>query len=813
MRLTVKVKIILLCGLFLVVFISLTTFLLWNLRNVVGNFRGAVHISQDMLKESQLLQKLVVDMETGQRGFIITGQDEFLEPYRIARTDFKDVIEDLREDLHDRPEHLGTLEKIEHLQLKWVGFAGEPEIRLRRLIGKTEINLKAINQIVLGGTGKRILDNIRGVAKVMQEDFRKNSQKDELILIIEIIKSVVDAETGQRGFLLAGKDRFLEPYYQGQILFHNNVKMLKGLLEDESNLERLANVEKLFAEWINQAATPEIAARVKYEKDPRSMTDLAAILGKGIGKGIIDELRVVTSQFIAQLETETNVRLSLAEKSATFAVMVSVMVSLTGIVLIAFLSVLIARSIIRPVNLLLQGTQAIAKGDLNYKVRLKSKDELGTLADAFNQMTEDLQKTTVSRNYVDNIVNSMSDSLIVIAPDGKIQTVNTAICDLLGYKEEELIRQPFKAVIAEEETIFKGTQLQKLIEVGSIRDYEMTYRTKSGEHIPVSFSGSAMRDPQGQLVGIVGIARDMRAAKQLAEKEKEFATQAAVAEAERKRIKELEKAYGELEITQKASLNIMEDLESQRMTLGGEVTKRKQAEDMITTIATDLARSNKELEQFAYVASHDLREPLRKVASYTQLLERRYQGKLDSDADKFIAYVVDGVTRMEELIKDLLMYSQAGRKEVSFESTDVAEVMSQTLANLSVAIRKSGATVTHGDLPTVMANPVQLGQVFQNLIGNAVKFCDKKSPRVHVSAEEKNREWIFSVRDNGVGIEPQYIDRIFVIFQRLHTRAEYPGTGIGLAICKKIVERYGGRIWLESEFGKGSTFYFTLPVK
>ena len=244
-----------------------------------------------------------------------------------------------------------------------------------------------------------------------------------------------------------------------------------------------------------------------------------------------------------------------------------------------------------------------------------------------------------------------------------------------------------------------------------------------------------------------------------------------------------------------------------------DVTGHKQAEEKLKQIMAELARSNTELERFAYVASHDLQEPLRMVASYTQLLARRYKGKLDSDADEFIGYAVDGATRMQQLINALLDYSRVGTRGKSSEPTDCEDVLSHAVANLKAAIKETDAVVEHDPLPTVVADATQMVQLFQNLIGNAIKFHSEKKPTVHVGAERNGTECIFSVRDNGIGIDPQYFDRIFVIFQRLHGRGEYPGTGIGLAICKKIIERHKGRIWVESQPGKGATFYFTIPIR
>jgi PAS domain S-box-containing protein len=242
-----------------------------------------------------------------------------------------------------------------------------------------------------------------------------------------------------------------------------------------------------------------------------------------------------------------------------------------------------------------------------------------------------------------------------------------------------------------------------------------------------------------------------------------------------------------------------------------DITARKEAEDALDNLAQDLARSNAELEQFAYVVSHDLQEPLRMVASYVDLISERYAGELDEKAKEFMSYAVDGAHRMQQMINDLLSYSRVSTRGKPFVGVDCNEVLDRALSNLQVRIEKTGAEVTWGDLPTVAGDESQLCQVLQNLIANAIKFRGEETPRVHVDAEKQGENWEFSVRDNGIGIDPDDAERIFVIFRRLHDRDEYAGTGIGLAICKKIVERHGGQIWVESQPGEGATFYFTLP--
>ncbi len=349
--------------------------------------------------------------------------------------------------------------------------------------------------------------------------------------------------------------------------------------------------------------------------------------------------------------------------------------------------------------------------------------------------------------YNRSLLEASLDPLVTIAPDGRITDVNRAAELVTGCARQELIGADFSDSFTEPEKAREG--YQRVFRDGLVRDYELAIRRRDGHVTPVLYNASVFREPSGAVAGVFAAARD--------------------------------------------------------------ITEQKRAEQALDKKAQDLARSNADLEQFAYVASHDLQEPLRMVANFTQLLADRYRDRLDEDGVEFIEYAVDGATRMQRLIQDLLTYSRVGTRGKTFEPTDCNEVLGAAVANLQLAIEESGAVVTHEELPTVTADASQMGQLFQNLVGNAIKFRGGAPPRVHVSARRQPFRWLFAVRDNGIGIDPAFADRIFVIFQRLHNRGEYPGTGIGLALCKRIVERHGGKIWVESQPGRGATFFFTIP--
>ena len=352
------------------------------------------------------------------------------------------------------------------------------------------------------------------------------------------------------------------------------------------------------------------------------------------------------------------------------------------------------------------------------------------------------------------ILESAPDAMVIADAQGRIALVNAETERLFGYRRDELVGQSVEILVPQR---FRGNHpLHRQGYTAHPRNrlmgegLELRGLRKDATEFPVEISLSPLESPEGILV--TAAIRD--------------------------------------------------------------ITGRKKSEKDLTKTVGELKRSNDELQQFAYVASHDLQEPLRMVASYTQLLAQRYKGRLDSDADEFIAYAVDGSNRMQAMIQDLLAYSSAGTNGKVLREISGEQALKEALTNLRATIEESGAVVTHDALPAVTTYDTQLAQIFQNLVGNAIKYHGPEVPRVHVSATTNDgKEWIFSVRDNGMGIDPQYFERIFILFQRLHGRKEFEGTGIGLAICKKIVERLGGRIWVESQPQKGSTFYFALPER
>jgi len=439
----------------------------------------------------------------------------------------------------------------------------------------------------------------------------------------------------------------------------------------------------------------------------------------------------------------------------------------------------------------------------------KTKEQLTREAGALGRRVVALEKQNAEREQLETelvqseekyrgLVNNVPLGVFRSTPGvaGTFLEVNPAMEKIFGYSREELLKMKVSDLyMRPEDRVALSSQL---LSSGQVRK-ELFQRRKDGSEVIVLATITGVGDEKGGVKYFDGINEDITERKRL---ERELG----------EKREQLEAQNEELQATEEELRVSNDELQAANEELHREVAERKRTEEELEQTLAALKQSNTELQNFAYVSSHDLQEPLRMVSSFTQLLAKRYRGKLDKDADEFISYAVEGANRMQRLINDLLEYSRVTTRGRPFVPTDTGVIFEQAMANLRLAIEESGAAVTCDPLPPVMADDMQLVQLFQNLVGNAVKFSGREPPRVHVSARQEGEGWVFSVRDNGIGIEPQYFDRVFVIFQRLHSREDYPGTGAGLAVCKNIVERHGGRIWVESESGKGSTFYFTIPL-
>nr|WP_245965025.1 sensor histidine kinase [Trinickia dinghuensis] len=521
-----------------------------------------------------------------------------------------------------------------------------------------------------------------------------------------------DAESGQRGFVITGREEYLHPYREAEPQISKQLDRLEALLSGDTVQEqRLAQLRALLDEKHR-----ELQSVISVRRD-QGFEPAQAIVQNDTGRTFMEHARAI----VLTMEHEVGDQLSARQAAARHTRDLAVAIGLAS----GLLTVLICLS-------------------FGYLARRMLRRAAELTTSLFEQ--KELLEVTLT---------SIGDGVVATDADGRITFFNRVAHALTGWRPENTLGHPVDEILRFERS-YDGSKAENpgVVAMRERRTVDHSNGTVlvgcDGKRTYVDANGAPTFDSQGRLVGSVLVLHD--------------------------------------------------------------VTERARAELQLRQRTDELARSNRDLEQFAYVASHDLQEPLRAVAGPLQILQRRYEGKLDDRADEFIGHAVDGATRMQTLIDDLLSYSRVGRLEDPKRAMQVSDALDGALRNLSVVVQETDAQVTHDTLPTVLGIPTQLTLLFQNLIGNAIKFRNKDRPvHVHVGAKPAGDEWQISIADNGIGIAAQYFERIFVIFQRLHTRREYPGTGLGLALCKRIVEHHGGKIWLESKPGEGTTFFFTLP--
>ncbi|MFH2137490.1 MAG: ATP-binding protein [Candidatus Omnitrophota bacterium] len=401
----------------------------------------------------------------------------------------------------------------------------------------------------------------------------------------------------------------------------------------------------------------------------------------------------------------------------------------------------------KPIRNLIAGIEKISEGNFDYKVSAKSSDEIGTLAKTFNKMTEELQATTVSRDYIDNILSNMGDSLIVTDMRGIITMVNQSSLELLGYSQEELVGQPISQIFDDSQT----EMINAVITQEEMYNYETYYKSKAGEKIAMLFSSAIIKDRKQQNESIVCTARD--------------------------------------------------------------ITDRKHAEESLRRYTRQIEQINKDLDNFTHIISHDLKEPLRSLYAFSKFVVDDYKDKLDAQGQEYMKRIMVNAGRMQKIIEDLLELTKVEKETAAFTEVDIAALLEEVKLRFARITRQSNARITaQHPLPVIMGDKNKISRLFYNLILNAINFSDKAVPQVEIGSRKNGSFYEFYVKDNGPGIEEKYFEKIFIIFQRLGKRDDDEGTGVGLAMAKKIVETHHGKIWVRSKLGEGSTFYFTLPV-
>ena len=826
------------------------------------------------------------DAERGRRGYIITSDKTFLTTFELGGQTVKQEIKKLQQLTADNPRQQQRLDALQPLIAKRLASL-QNSVKLRQ---QNPSNFSA--QVTVTEQDKKLQAQVQKILDEMEAEEQQLLQRRSLASEVSVRNTIIVFVVGYTlSFgLLVGV------YW----LLQRRIRERKQAEEEKTRLiTSLQESDRKFRAIFNQ--TFQFIELLSVEGILLEANQTALDFGELQANQVIGRPFWECPWWASSPETQEELKAAIVQAAADEIVRYEVDVIGAGdrIATIDFSIKPVKDEKGRVVLLICEGRDITLRKkaeavicELNAELEERVEERTAQLEAANQQLQE-------SYNLLQTVIDSNPNPIFVKDCQGRYLFMNSPGADLFNKSVEEIIGQDDTVLFPPEVCAEIKANDHRIITSGNYEILEENVLVE-GEWRTYSTTKNACRDSQGNILGLVGFARDITPLKQTQEvlrqanEELELRVQArtvelskaiaALSESEERlrlfienvpsaiAMFDREMRYlatsqrwlldynlGEQEIIGRCHYDVLPEIperwkEDNQSVLAGEVikseedsflrangttdwlryalhpwhnstgevggiimfteviTQRKEAEQKLKKAIAELARSNQELEQFAYVASHDLREPLRKIKSYTDLLVKRYQGQLDEKADKYIAYITDGAVRMQTLITDLLTYSRVGRGEISLEPTDLGAVLNRTLSDLSNVIRESNALITTDPLPTVKANPTQMGQLLQNLIANAIKFHGQQLPHVQIRAVLHDQSCTICVQDNGIGIEPQYAERIFVIFQRLHTKDEYPGTGIGLAVCKKIVERHGGQIWVESELGRGTTFCFTLPA-
>jgi PAS domain S-box-containing protein len=673
-----------------------------------------------VLIQTETVLSLIKDAETGQRGYLLTGSEEYLKPYQAALAEISGDLDKLSQLVASNPQDRERVAKIRSLITAKLSEL-QRTIQLRRSQG-----YESALSVVRTDQGQHLMEQIRVIGDGIQSEmlalltqraaYQERTGNWVAWLTFASVAIQILLVTG----IILKLNREVQTLRQAKVDLLQNEERYRSLVTATSQVIWIANTTGELLSFT--PAWQDITGQ--SEQDAKGWGWLEVVHPDDRSNARDQWQKAVNDQTFYQAEY----RLGTTEKNYR--------------------------------EFLVRGVPVLQDDGT-------VREWVGNYVD----ITERRQAETAlweSEERYRVLAEVMPQAVWMAEPDGYITYCNQHWCNYTGLAMGQIVGDGWVSTVHPEDR----ERVMKAWKSATVRDddYEIEVRfqqASDGIYRWHLVRGLPLRDTNGQTVKWLGVAMDIHSRKQAEE----------------------------------SLLEINDELE---VKIQGRTSELRQLNEK-------LVRSNQELEQFAYVASHDLQETLRTVASYTQLLEKKYREQLDEKADKYIGYVVDGATRMQQLINDLLSYSRVGRQELNLKQVNCNDIIEQIKTSLRAAIAENHAIITTDELPTVVADAVQLTQLLQNLVSNAIKYRGDAAPEIHITATQHPEEWVFLIRDNGTGIEPQYAERIFVIFQRLHTRRKYTGTGIGLAICKKIVEMHNGSIWVESQPGAGSTFYFTLP--
>lgn len=747
-----------------------------SVQRLIENKQRLEHTSQ-VLENLEKISDGLKDAQGGRRGYILTREAIFIKTYRRGSKTTQQGLKALRKLTIDNPRQHRRLDEIEPIVTKRLAVL----LQSIQMVQKNKYNRQP--EINITNLGEKAQQELQEKIAVMEQEER---------ILLQQLSAAADASVKNTISV------FIVGYSSSFFLLFGVYFLLKKEIRDRTKAEAALQLSQSELKTLLENS-PDVIIRVDRE-----------LRHTYVNSALEQEAGIPPAAFIGKTFSELGFSAELTEflqasHQQVFATGKMNVVefdypSPKGVKLIQSLivpefatdgSVASTLSLSRDITPLKQAQLALetAKEELEMRVEERTARllEINQALEAEIEERHQAEEALYQSNCILNsVLESIPDIVFVKDLQGRYVLANSIAASWLGVSGAEMLGKHDTELLPAE-IAQKFIQKDRIITTtGESLIYEELI-PKQGVMEALLTMKCPWRDSQGNIIGVIGISRDLSELQQA-----ESALQQARDQEIRvqERTKELSEANGALQV---------------------EIAERKEAERKLQQLMLDLQRSNQELEQFAYLASHDLQEPLRAVMGYTELLEQEYKQHLDETAKEYMGYIIDGATRMRQLIQDLLAYSRVGTRGKAFMPTDSNGALRQALNDLQLAIASDNATITYDRLPRVYADKAQLAQLFQNLIGNAIKFRREEPPQIHIWAEPKEHQWVFGVRDNGIGIKPRYLERIFELFKRLHTRKEFPGTGMGLAICKKIVERHGGTIWAESEPGVGTTFYFTLP--